>query len=1112
MAAQWILQQTTRSGLAGGLVATYVREVAARGRGDEVALLAPTQAAATAARRLVLESGAPALLDARLLTFPQLAEMILVANRREARQLPPLQRELLIGELLAELGNGGQLGYLQASGDKPGTLRAVGALLEEIKRGGISSDDFPGLISAALPSHPANQPVAKLFQLYQRRLQELQLYDEPGLFWNALEVLQQGERKPLEDLRVLLVDGFQEFTTTQLTMLQTLGQFLERVEIRLWLDDQRPHMTPRSLATRQWLQATVAPEIIVEDAAPAPPRHHLDRLRPALFGREEAGLTGADGSVQVLEVAGGVVGEARELARRLKRLLQAQPALQGNQIAIFLRSWDAGYDTALRQALSWYGVPANFARGPALAATPVVQAALEVLDVVVGGWLRQDVIKLLNSNYVQPLPETWPRLSARRLEQLALEAGIIGGASGLGGGREAWAQGLQQLHKRLTEERLQRRQLESDRHLAPGAADTARTLEDDEGNRLRPLRALERDLAYLEQAASLVNKLQELLLPLEQSRSLAAAAHDFGRILESLNLPARASTGSPERVARDLQGLSLLGDLLRSMAEAPHLLGLDPAGDGARFAARLREACCSAHLPGDQRQRSGVQVLDLAQAGLDPYSVVIVCGLRDGQFPASRRPDVIYSDASRQHLQQALPGLRPRGGQQEEEAYLLYGALAVAQEQLWLSYPQTEADGSPVLRSMYVDEVLRHWSTPADDPLPSALLSRRRQSEVIVPLAEAAHYLEALETVGYFRHPASPAALAAVQALTPPPGLPTAAQVQALAQMESRRPEQPADSPYGGWLRQPEILAQLHRDFGPERTLSVSQLNTYGGCPMRYYLSRVLGLEAPAEPSEGLDRRDIGTLVHRILALFFGQRTVGSDTCEPLTPANLAAAKQALRTCVEQVSNTWSAEVFGAPAVWERTIQRVAEDLQALLAYEASRYEATSPTVVQGVEVTFGARGSFALDLPGGETVKLRGRLDRLDLMDLTEADEQRWVIWDYKTNDGSSAPMIAQALDLQLAVYALAVEQVLYPGQAAGSQQWGYYRAARPVGWGGRLQRKANPEGPDNLELAMQTAREKIAAYVGALRQGDFPAQPNETLSPCRYCDFREICRVQAR
>jgi ATP-dependent helicase/nuclease subunit B len=556
----------------------------------------------------------------------------------------------------------------------------------------------------------------------------------------------------------------------------------------------------------------------------------------------------------------------------------------------------------------------------------------------------------------------------------------------------------------------------------------------------------------------------------------------------------------------------LLGDLLRSMAEAPQVLGLDPAGDCAQFAARLREACCSAHLPGDQRQRSGVQVLDLAQAGLDTYQVVVVCGLCDGQFPAPRRPDVIYADASRQQLQQALPGLRPRSGQQEEDAYLLYGALAVAQQQLWLSYPQTAADGSPVLRSMYVDEVLRHWSTPTEDPLPSELLSRRRQSDVIVTLAEAAHYLEALEAVGDFRYPASPAALAAVQALAPPPGLPTAAQVQDLAQMEARRTEQPENSTYGGWLRQPEILAQLNRDFGPERIFSVSQLNTYGGCPMRYYLSRVLGLEAPAEPSEGLDRRDIGTLVHRVLALFFGQRTVGSDTCEPLTPDNLAAAQQALRECVEQVSNTWSAEVFGAPAVWERTIQRVQDDLLALLEYEANQYSPSAPTVVQAVEVSFGARGSFALALPDGETLKLRGRLDRLDLMDLTEAGEQRWVIWDYKTNDGSSARMIAEALDLQLAVYALAVEQVLYPGQAAGSQQWGYYRAARPVGWGSRLQRKETPGEPDNLEHAMQTAREKIAAYVGALRQGDFPAQPNEMLSPCRYCDFREICRVQVR
>ncbi|MEI6500541.1 MAG: UvrD-helicase domain-containing protein, partial [Armatimonadota bacterium] len=344
MAAQWVVHLTTRTGLEGGLIDVYRQELASRASGDEVALLVPTQQAAETVRRLALEvgSGVPALLDARLMTFPQLAETVLVANHHGSRQIAPLQRELLVGEVLAGLAGERKLGYLQATFAKPGTVKAVGALLDEIKRGGISSEEFPALIERGAAGHSASRVVAAIFSRYQERLQALDLYDEPGLFWNALEVLQQGARKPLEALKVLLVDGFQEFTTTQMEMLKTLGETAERIEVRLWLEERRPAMTPRSGATLERLRKTVAPEVR-PDAVRAPAvSSNLGLLRQGIFSNDECGISGLDGTVQLLEVAGGMVGECRELARRLKLALSEPGGPQPNQVAIFLRSWDTG--------------------------------------------------------------------------------------------------------------------------------------------------------------------------------------------------------------------------------------------------------------------------------------------------------------------------------------------------------------------------------------------------------------------------------------------------------------------------------------------------------------------------------------------------------------------------------------------------------------------------------------------------------------------------------------------------------------------------------------------------------------------------------------------------
>ena len=50
---------------------------------------------------------------------------------------------------------------------------------------------------------------------------------------------------------------------------------------------------------------------------------------------------------------------------------------------------------------------------------------------------------------------------------------------------------------------------------------------------------------------------------------------------------------------------------------------------------------------------------------------------------------------------------------------------------------------------------------------------------------------------------------------------------------------------------------------------SASQLDTYLACPLRFYYKSVLRLEEKAEASDDPDQRDIGTLVHKILAEFF---------------------------------------------------------------------------------------------------------------------------------------------------------------------------------------------------------------------------------------------------
>ncbi len=72
--------------------------------------------------------------------------------------------------------------------------------------------------------------------------------------------------------------------------------------------------------------------------------------------------------------------------------------------------------------------------------------------------------------------------------------------------------------------------------------------------------------------------------------------------------------------------------------------------------------------------------------------------------------------------------------------------------------------------------------------------------------------------------------------------------------------------------RTPEPIPKTERDIEYLRnhTFSASSLNTYLHCELRFYYRYILRLEEKEEASDELDAFDIGIMVHRILAGFFG--------------------------------------------------------------------------------------------------------------------------------------------------------------------------------------------------------------------------------------------------
>jgi ATP-dependent helicase/DNAse subunit B len=200
--------------------------------------------------------------------------------------------------------------------------------------------------------------------------------------------------------------------------------------------------------------------------------------------------------------------------------------------------------------------------------------------------------------------------------------------------------------------------------------------------------------------------------------------------LEAIDHLAEAQRRGPaalmERAARELEWIfsaprrgraSVLGEV--ELDEARALAGGRRALAELRELSRIAAEAVPATATELAQALTGVEVYagDLpgpgAVAVLDPLSLrarrvraLFASGLQEGVFPQHARPQPLLSEQQRARIAVAS-GLRL--GEPEDvlaaERYLLYAVLSRPQERLALSWHESDDDGGPLSRSLFVDDV-----------------------------------------------------------------------------------------------------------------------------------------------------------------------------------------------------------------------------------------------------------------------------------------------------------------------------------------------------------------------------------------------------------------------
>ncbi|HTB50327.1 MAG TPA: PD-(D/E)XK nuclease family protein [Solirubrobacteraceae bacterium] len=488
-------------------------------------------------------------------------------------------------------------------------------------------------------------------------------------------------------------------------------------------------------------------------------------------------------------------------------------------------------------------------------------------------------------------------------------------------------------------------------------------------------------------------------------------------------------------------------------------------------------------------ERLELSVSEHLEAGrvavVDPLSLrarrvrmVFACGLQEGVFPAPATPHPLLDEQRRRALAHAS-GLVLRGEPDAlaAERYLLYALASRPEERLTLSWHIADEEGTPLARSLFVEDVC---------DLFSAKLTERTARRV----AGAPGWPGPGRSAG-----AMARREAGMRAM--PSACSSSARVPA-------RPIAP--------LKDERVLG----DLGERVLWSASSLESWTACPVKWFVERLLRAEDIEPDPEALAR---GSLAHAALKDTLERLRERTGSAR-LTPASVGLAKRLLHDALLELEASHPLSVV--PERLPGARRRLQVDLGRYLEHAAEQASPLEPTYL---ELEFGFEGEAGDELVGngggsraqtlaplelGEGVLLRGRIDRVDLGSASEA-----VVYDYK---GRFAPPGAKWVGdgaFQLALYMRAVE-VLLDRTAVG----GFYQplAGRDIRARGVL------DGDSGLELDCvrtdrfehEELRELIDQCVAAAlrsaaqaRSGALEPRPDT----CAYnggCAYPTICRCE--
>lgn len=517
------------------------------------------------------------------------------------------------------------------------------------------------------------------------------------------------------------------------------------------------------------------------------------------------------------------------------------------------------------------------------------------------------------------------------------------------------------------------------------------------------------------------------------------------------------------------------------------LLELEPLTEEltwAEFVELLTHTFERTRIPLRDGSPRGVMVLDVMAARGIPFKALFMLGLNEKVFPRYIREDAFLRDRHRRVLEATLGFKIDEKLTAYEEEMLLFRLLCQATSQrLYLSYQRADEAGRMLATSSYIEDARRRFGAHEQpiDVVPRRVTDRVMQRPMITRFLPPPELTQWMALNGQ-----DPIDL--VQAL----GRDVAGFQHAHAALDRIEEEGSRLNSFDGMVGavEPHWARLMDRGVAP------TPIERYARCPFQYFASDVLRLE-PGRGSilQQPDAALVGTLCHAALRRCYEQLV---QSGWPVVQATDEMKKQAICISVEQAAIDLEAEHrTGHYLLWELLKEQI-----VMLVAAAVEADEAEQTEFPYQPIAFEVDGEGAIpDILDGDSLKIRGRIDRLD----RHRNSGALRVVDYKFKLGSAMKPEDRNLT-QSAVRGSRMQPPFYSCLAVSGRPTArhvQFLFLAPT-WPKQIDRSSF----DPPSWASETGRlihQSIKTVIDGVRAGRFFILPD---GYCDNCEFRVICR----